>query len=206
MIRERTAAKTRTGRAKAENGEVHDAGRTECWRKPYAGYCSEMVAVGCVRRTLDALGASGREYGPHPMAGELRATFRTARRAAVRGSATALAQSLRRVGPEARACPGRERRYQRPDLPQLVGAQGVQDVPSWRHEPLPSIESSSLCTSCVLSLDSRSPGVLSKYDEPPAGTGPHRLAAQDTALSRRQHGFESRWGRRQNRRSERFSL
>ncbi|EAP98483.1 hypothetical protein JNB_16003 [Janibacter sp. HTCC2649] len=25
-------------------------------------------------------------------------------------------------------------------------------------------------------------------------TGPHRLAAQDSALSRRQHGFESRWG------------
>ena len=24
--------------------------------------------------------------------------------------------------------------------------------------------------------------------------GPHRLVAQDTALSRRQHGFESRWG------------
>ena len=26
---------------------------------------------------------------------------------------------------------------------------------------------------------------------------PHRLVAQDTALSRRRHGFESRWGRRQ---------
>jgi hypothetical protein len=25
-------------------------------------------------------------------------------------------------------------------------------------------------------------------------TGPHRLEAQDTALSRRRHGFESRWG------------
>src|SRR5438067_1417296 len=24
--------------------------------------------------------------------------------------------------------------------------------------------------------------------------GPHRLAAQDVALSRRRHGFESRWG------------
>src|SRR5450631_1906361 len=28
----------------------------------------------------------------------------------------------------------------------------------------------------------------------PTGTGPHRLVVQDTALSRRQHGFESRWG------------
>src|ERR1700761_2405592 len=27
-------------------------------------------------------------------------------------------------------------------------------------------------------------------------TGPHRLVAQDTALSRRRHGFESRWGHR----------
>src|SRR5918996_3497976 len=27
-----------------------------------------------------------------------------------------------------------------------------------------------------------------------APLGPHRLAAQDTALSRRRHGFESRWG------------
>ena len=25
-------------------------------------------------------------------------------------------------------------------------------------------------------------------------TSPHRLEAQDTALSRRRHGFESRWG------------
>jgi hypothetical protein len=34
---------------------------------------------------------------------------------------------------------------------------------------------------------------------PPPGAGarrPHRLAAQDTALSRRRHGFESRWGHR----------
>ncbi len=25
--------------------------------------------------------------------------------------------------------------------------------------------------------------------------GPHRLEAKDTGLSRRQHGFDSRWGR-----------
>ena len=30
------------------------------------------------------------------------------------------------------------------------------------------------------------------FDEPTSG--PHRLAAQDTALSRRRHGFKSRWG------------
>lgn len=33
-------------------------------------------------------------------------------------------------------------------------------------------------------------GVRVSTDDP----GPHRLAAQDSALSRRQHGFESRWG------------
>src|ERR671918_1768374 len=29
---------------------------------------------------------------------------------------------------------------------------------------------------------------------PGGGRRPHRLEAQDTALSRRRHGFESRWG------------
>src|SRR5690625_4284049 len=32
--------------------------------------------------------------------------------------------------------------------------------------------------------------------------GPHRLAAQDTGLSRRRHGFESRWGRSEEHTSE----
>ena len=42
---------------------------------PTAGECSEVVAVGCLRGTLDALGTSGSEHRAHPMAGELRAAF-----------------------------------------------------------------------------------------------------------------------------------
>ena len=57
----------------AENGEVHNASSTESRRNPYARPGGEVVAVGYLRWTLDALGTSGRQHGPHPMAGEFRA-------------------------------------------------------------------------------------------------------------------------------------
>ncbi len=48
------------------------------------------------------------------------------------------------------------------------------------------------CPLCWGSPRRRAPRVTAAA----AVTGPHRLVAQDTALSRRRHGFESRWGHR----------